>query len=142
MLGRKLIVSQLILAGASVDGVGSFPKDTALMDAAKAGNQECVMILLGAGAEVNGQNKSGSTPLIEAVHGNSIECLRILIKSRASLDLPDTRGRTALFHAVSSSYEDISIALVDAGADTTSSDFEGISIMGLIKNSRMSLRLN
>lgn len=124
---RVETVSQLLRAGALVDGAGSFPKETPLVYAVCRNRPDCVEVLLKAGAEANGQNEAGSTALMTAVHWDSLECAKLLIKAGASVDLRDVRGRTALFQAVSESRENICLALIDAGANPDLNDNGGLS---------------
>jgi ankyrin repeat protein len=124
---RVEIVSQLLRAGALVDGAGSFPKETPLMYAVCRNRPDCVEVLLKAGAKANGQNEAGSTALMTAVHWDSLGCTKLLIKAGASVDLRDARGRTALFQAVSEARESICLALIEAGANPDSIDNSGRS---------------
>ena len=73
--------------------------------AAKYGNEECIEILISAGADVNatiGKECNSKTALFFAVDANSrsVECIGRLVKAGANIDQTDNSEKTALYFAI------------------------------------------
>ena len=73
--------------------------NTALMFAARAGDQRSAQLLVAAGSEINQGNAFGTTPLIMAVHGGNPALLETLLQAGADINA-NTPGHTALHAAV------------------------------------------
>jgi ankyrin repeat protein len=74
---------------------------TALHCATWKGQQEVVLFLLEAGADVNSHNENdhwGTTPLHAAAHANRTPIVQILIEAGAEINATDMNGKTPLFH--------------------------------------------
>lgn len=56
-------------------------------------------LLIEYGANLDLQDKTGTTALMVAASRGSLDCTRILIENGAALNLQDRKGKTALFHA-------------------------------------------
>ena len=71
----------------------------ALNAAAGCGTEECVKVLLKAGAHVG--NTNGSKALINAVHSESVDCVNMLLQAGADVNAvhQDYLFTTALFAA-------------------------------------------
>ena len=84
--------------------------------AASAGNQYIGRALIGAGADVNAKNGSGSTPLILAARNGRNDFVSLLLESGADPDAADNDGRTAMHYASESGFTEIVEMLLTAGA--------------------------
>jgi len=92
MLGEIELLKQHILSGNvnEVDENGQ----TALHMAADKGNNECVKILLEAGAHPNAADKEGINVLEAAVIGGSVAVVKLLLDAGADPDQKDVDGDT------------------------------------------------
>jgi ankyrin repeat protein len=88
----------LLDAGADVHATASSWKFTPLAMAAFRGNVRIVRMLLGAGAEVDARDSTGSTPLMWAAYSEraNIEVVDALRKAGADVSAKNKRGETAL----------------------------------------------
>ncbi len=94
--------SALIAAGADVNFKS--PSDdgrTAVFYAVENGSPEIASLLIKAGAGLNVQDASGTTPLILAVRGQQKEMIRTLVEGRADVNQADGDGLYPLSHGVS-----------------------------------------
>jgi ankyrin repeat protein len=92
-------------------------KDTALVKEARAGRVEVVRLLLAAGANVNAQNRYGSTALREAAMHGHVEAVRLLLAAKADVNMQNQNGDTALIEAARDGRVDIVQLLLAAKAD-------------------------
>ena len=89
-------------AGASEpDGTGP------LMVAAKNGYQECVALLLRAGADTEAQTRQGTTALMAAAAAGYATCVQLLLEAGATREARNGRGQSALDLAVRSRRPDM-----------------------------------
>ena len=72
---------------------------TALLAAARGGYEDCMLLLLRAGAVPNVCNDVGVTPLHMAAYGGHLECVRQLIDYGAETVARDHAGKSALEYA-------------------------------------------
>ncbi len=101
-----------INGGADVNTV-SLSGDTALLLACESGDEDCIHLLLEAGAEVN---KCTVLPL--AVKMKNAGILKLLIEAGADLNAQDKKGLTAMHHAALTDCEGTSLqVLLQAGAN-------------------------
>lgn len=73
-------VEQLIEKGTDVNNVYGEKKRTAIMIAADTGNQEIVMLLMNAGADIDKPDKDGKIPLAYAAGKGHIELVKLFLK--------------------------------------------------------------
>lgn len=85
--------------GGNPDDVMGAAKYTALMVAAKQGNQQMSQTLLQYKADPNAKNKGGVTALMIAAVRNQDMIVQLLLKSGANPSLKDDEGKTALILA-------------------------------------------
>jgi len=92
-----------------------------IIAAAWDGDLPCVKALLEKGVDPNITNARGETPLFMASKGGNLPLVKYLLarKGEFTLDLntKDILGETPLNAAANDGFQDIAVALVDAGAD-------------------------
>ena len=98
---------------ARLNGVGW----TALMFAAADGHDEVVRLLLGAGADVDGQSENGLTALILAAVNGHAATVRVLLDVGADFDIQTENNVTALMGAAGGAHLEVVRLLLGAGAD-------------------------
>jgi hypothetical protein len=92
------------------------PRETALLQAAGAGDVAKVRALLSAGADVEARDDRGETALLRAARAGSLAMVRDLIAAKASVDASDRNGLTPLIEATRVGQVDVVRALLEAGA--------------------------
>lgn len=98
--------------------------NTALMMAAFKRNMPAVQALLAKGAAVN---RPGWTPLHYAGAGGDAEIVRVLLAHKADVNAPSPGKLTPLMLAAREGQESSVQALLDAGADTSLKNNEGLT---------------
>ena len=98
--------------------------------AAKNGYDECLQLLIKAGANVNDSTALECT----ALYGHD-GCMDILIKAGADVNIKDEMGYTALMHAAQEGYEKCVRVLIETGADINLSDETGYTALIVAANS-------
>jgi ankyrin repeat protein len=126
--GRTDVVKLLLNRGANANAVDTGSGgtgETALHSATRseANTLNIVGLLLGAGASVNVQDKSGKTPLMNALDHRDIVFL--LLQSSANLNLRDDVGATALMYAAARHLAGMIKVLVDKGGDINAQNNRG-----------------
>ena len=92
-----------------------------------------IKALIAAGADLNAIDNDGNTPLHSAFLQHAafpVEVTRLLVENGAKLDVQNNLGQTPLFCAVrlQSGHPNIVKILLEAGADPSIKDNEGLSI--------------
>ena len=87
-----------------------------LMQESKRGNIDIVRMLIEKGADVNVQNKNGTTPLMFASFDGHTEVARMLIENGADVNIKSDNGKTALKYAMKYNKKKIVSLLRQAGA--------------------------
>jgi ankyrin repeat protein len=118
--GHAEIVRLLLDRGAdanAVDTGSGGDGETALQHAVQSDTNalEIVGLLLGAGATVNVQDKTGNTPLMSAVDHPNVALM--LLESGADVNLRDKSGGTALMYAAARHVTGMIKVLIDRGAN-------------------------
>ncbi|CAN5211106.1 hypothetical protein BH09DEP1_BH09DEP1_3480 [soil metagenome] len=110
-------IKELIMRGADINSVAA---STPLLYAVRAGCNELLEWLIGAGADVN---IAGTTidqrPLKTAVLKNNLDMAKKLIAAGAELDYLDSSNATVLMVAASRNNLEMVSLLINAGADRT-----------------------
>lgn len=124
--GHVAMVKFLIAAGADVNLLAS--GTTALMEAADCSDLTVAAILIGAGANVDVQEKLFDlTALALASTKGRTEFGKLLIKAKANLNAITHTGATALCLAAQFGHTALVEALIDAGADINLPDKKGLT---------------
>jgi hypothetical protein len=118
-------VKELLAAGLDVNILDADTDTTALMEAVDNGNQEMVVVLLNAGADVNAKNKFGGTALLMLREQATDEIVRTLITAGAKVNVKDAEGNTPLMIAASLGNAPVLQALLEAGAKVNAKNKDG-----------------
>jgi ankyrin repeat protein len=120
-IGRPLAARLILAAGGQ----------TAIENAAEAGNIVRVKQLIAAGANVNARDKSGSTALLDASLLKHVSCVKALIAAGADVNAKDTgsQGQTPLMLASLYYEPDVLRSLIGAHADVNAKDVNGFTAL-------------
>ena len=126
---QDAVVSNLLSSGADVNIRATYAKGgveqvTALHVAATKGHASVVGILLGNGAKVDAQEKTGLTPLMSAAEQGHVVPSILLIDKGADPNMQDYAGNSPLLLAVANNHQDLARILIDKGADVDLADGE------------------
>lgn len=135
-LGLLETVTQLLDAGAEVEGAGV---RTPLMEACASSWKDIVEILLAHDADAGGPAQAQRSPLMLAVTGkdereDAMEpIVQQLLSAGANVNAIHGRGRTALYAAVAARRLELVQLLLDSGANPTTKDEDGMSLLEFAK---------
>ena len=120
----------LIEAGADVNAKDRL-QDSPYLYAGAEGRLEILKMTVAAGADLKAVNRYGGTALIPAAHHGHVEVVRYLLTTKTDIDHVNFLGWTALLEAVilgdgGRTYRDIVDLLLQAGADASFGDKEGV----------------
>lgn len=96
-----------ILQGADPNATTITFNNTVLILASEHGKEELVRLALNNGAEVNRQNKEGTTALLRATLCNHKEIIKLLLQHHANVTLENNAGNSPLKEAEKSSDQEI-----------------------------------
>jgi uncharacterized protein len=121
----------LIATGADVNAMDDI-QDSPFLYAGAEGKLEILKMTVAAGADLDSTNRYGGTALVPAAHHGHVDVVRYLLTTDINKDHVNKLGWTALLEAVilgdgSSTYQQIVTLLVDAGADISIADNEGVT---------------
>lgn len=121
----------LIDAGADVNAKDAI-QDSPYLYAGARGHLEILRMTLAHGADIKSTNRYGGTALIPASERGHVETVKTLIEAGVDVDHINNLGWTALIEAVilgdgGVRHQQIVELLVDAGADTSIADRDGIT---------------
>lgn len=112
---------ELEAANAEADRVHSNGK-TALMVAAKEGDNERIRELIDKGADVNRSNNNGGTPIMYAALSGKPDTVSLLLERGARVDAVAENGWTALMIASVKGYVAVARLLLERGAEPNQAD--------------------
>nr|WP_306469737.1 ankyrin repeat domain-containing protein [Oscillatoria laete-virens] len=128
--GDPGIIDLLIDEGASPNALESKYQQTPLIIAAIAGNEAAVQRLIFHQADMNIRDAEGKSALFYAIVRNHPAVVSQLLKSGADPDVRESKGGiTAASIAAYMNRPTILAALIDAGADVTKQDFQGLAAL-------------
>jgi len=96
----------LIIMGADVDIQGNYG-ETALHNAAYAGDVKVVRLLIDKGANIDHKDNCGRIALHHAAYAGNVEVIRLLLDKGADRDIQNNNGLTALNYAKDSGHKKI-----------------------------------
>lgn len=117
-LPKERYLKTLLAAGASPNGFGNGV--TALARAAEYGLEECVQILLDAGADVNERKSYHNSALGEACSGGHAGCVKLLLAAGADVNARAVYGKTPMEMAIDQGHMDCVRLLQESGRVDTS----------------------
>lgn len=125
------VARYLIDAGADVNLQDDL-QDSPYLYAGAEGKLDILKMMVAAGADLDSTNRYGGTALIPAAHHGHIDVVRYLLTTKTNIDHVNHLGWTALLEAVilgdgSPTYQEIVKLLVDAGADISIADNNGVT---------------
>ena len=112
--GEPALMKALIHSGSDVNVLEHFVQ---LDVTTKRHHDNCIKLLLEAGAHVNIVDDTGKSLLIHAVAKGNIEHVARLFQTDIDVNLTSESGETALTKAVSEDYPDLVDLLISSGAD-------------------------
>ena len=111
--GHLSILKRLLEAGADVVACADF----AAFKAAQCGKDDCLRLLIDAGANINAKHRQGFTPLISACSQGHDACANMLLQSGADVNMTDNNGCSPLMKALERRKLPCLNLLIRAGAD-------------------------
>lgn len=115
--GRLAEITRLIRAGVKVNGAND-----AIVEAASAGEDAAIRMLIQHGAPVDLQDEDGRTPLWVAAYFGHISTVKLLYEQGAKLDTQENDGRTPLSCASGCGEQEIVELLLELGAEKETKD--------------------
>ncbi|CAL4231465.1 unnamed protein product [Meganyctiphanes norvegica] len=131
---NHLRVVMLLLSCGANPNIPSDSGDTPLMIASGVADVDLVNVLLAVHPKINVQDDIGFTALIAASIFDQLETAKLLLAAGASVELKSTsdyfdnetgNGWTALHYAVEYAYLNMTVTLLDYGADINAQDDDG-----------------
>jgi ankyrin repeat protein len=133
--GDLATVNSMIRRGAKINQVHP-DKTTALLEAAKAGHQDVVRVLLQHKAWPEFKDASGSTALSYAAERGHAGVVYELIQARADAETYDGQGLTPLIKAARNGRVEVVRLLIGARVDVNRTDYAGISALEWARRNR------
>lgn len=121
LVSTGAVAGDLSAANARADRLHSNGK-TALMVAAKKGNDHRIRELIRQGANVNRANDNGGTPIMYAVLSGEVGTVSLLLDHGAGVNAVAENGWTALMIASVKGYADVARLLLAHGAQPNQAD--------------------
>lgn len=136
-VGSGAFGDELTSANTEADRVHANGK-TALMAAARKGNNERLRDLIEQGADVNRPNRNGGTPIMYAALSGRPEAVSLLIENHARVDAVAANGWTALMIASVKGHAEVARLLLEHGADPNRADvYSWTPLMRAVRESRL-----
>jgi ankyrin repeat protein len=131
------VARALIAAGADVNAKDDI-EDSPYLYAGAEGRTEILKLALAAGADLKSTNRYGGTALIPAAHHGHVAAVRLLLATAIDKNHVNRLGWTALLEAVilgdgGATHTEIVSLLLEAGADPSLADREGVTPLGHAK---------
>ena len=116
-----LVLALMVITGNSATGT-----DTGVfLKSVKSGDYAEVKRLIAEGADVNAENKKGSTALMWASGEGHPEVVRLLVDAGADVNAQNNKGYTASMWASYYGQKEVAQLLIEAGADVNVQDNNG-----------------
>jgi len=108
--------------------------NTALVEAARWGHDDCVEYLIEKGADVHSKNPKGQTALHIAAQQGRDSTLRLLVSKGANVNEKDEDGETPLMYATAKDQITTISTLLSLGADAKIKNLKGKDAHGMASN--------
>ena len=119
----QALVKALLRRGADPNLGGL--KENPLHAAAYTGHSEIILLLLQAGAFINGEDEFHETPLFHAVRGNAIPAIETLYENEANMNFENDIGETVMHEAVYHADSLTLVRLLEYGVEINHQDDAG-----------------
>ncbi|MBL8033257.1 MAG: ankyrin repeat domain-containing protein [Leptospiraceae bacterium] len=133
-------IELLISHGANLDVRCGKTQSTPLNIACDHEKPDALQILLGAGADINYKDGSGSAALHMAVFNQNARFVRLLAEAGADINIAENSGRTALHMACSLGSPEMVQLLLDLGADMELRTQEGVTCFLIAMSSGITMK--
>eukprot|EP00899_Mesostigma_viride_P003715 jgi/Mesvir1/13344/Mv24003-RA.1 len=100
-------------------------KGQKLIEAAEQGDLAVVRLLVEDGADVNAEDKEGSTALMAAARTGHVESFWLLLENGAHVNARNKHGSSPLMYAALNGHLDIARSLIENGADVNARNKNG-----------------
>lgn len=120
MKGEKVFVGRLLDAGADINIVAG-RNMTPLSIACGSDDPEMALMLIEKGAKVDPKS-FGDSPIHTACKSGQVKIVRKLLEKGVHIDTPNDEGLRPMSLAIMNGYEDLSLDLLERGADPKSCD--------------------
>ncbi len=128
--GDPEIIDLLVDKGANFDAIETKFQQTPVIVAAIAGNEAAIQRFIFFQADLNARDAEGKSALFYGIVRNHPAVVNKLLKAGADPDVRESKsGITAVSIAAYMNRISILAALIDAGADVSKEDFQGLSAM-------------
>ena len=98
--------------------------------------EDCIKLLVQAGAGVNTIDNEGNTALIHAAKRGYNECIKTLFEAGADLNVSNVRGYTGLMEAAERGFLECTQELVQSGADVNKEHSKALYVAGQIGDNK------
>eukprot|EP00050_Salpingoeca_kvevrii_P005747 m.285415 g.285415 ORF g.285415 m.285415 type:complete len:211 (+) comp11368_c0_seq1:880-1512(+) len=116
-----------IIPGNYVEAANAESVDHPIHEACKRGNLPFLQECIANNVSVNGLDKAGSTPLHWASRGGHVDCVKMLLSQpRIQVNVQNKLGDTPLHGAAWKGHDEVITMLLEAGADRTIANNEGV----------------
>ena len=86
-----------------------------------------LLLLIAAGANLNGRDTEGATPIFAAARYGHEDCLKLLLDQRADMNSSNNKGQTPVWIAVQTGQMECLTMLIEAKADVVTPDKDGMT---------------
>ena len=120
--GQEDVVYQLLSDNASIETAHVRSQSTALHEAALAGHENIVNMLVRRGSSLDRVDSNGMSALHKSVSSGNLVIAKVLLRNGATVDVKGPDNKTPLHLAAQSSDEDLVALLIEQTADQNALD--------------------
>ncbi len=127
--GDLEVVNLLLAHGADVNGRETRREQTALMWAVEQKHTGVVRALIERGADVHALSRGGFTPLLFGAQQGDLDSVQALLGAGVTVNETSPQWGSALVTATARGHEELSLFLLEKGADPNAADGNGITAL-------------